>query len=87
MTQTVTLFEMGPRDGLQNEPIIFSIEEKLQLISRSIETGISRIEVASFVNPKKVPQMANPEELLDELSTKKRARVATASKSQQGRPG
>ena len=73
MATEFEIIDVTPRDGLQNEPVIFSIEEKLQLISRSIETGISRIEVASFVNPKKVPQMANPEELLNELSIKKRA--------------
>jgi len=50
--------------------------EKLELISRSIETGISRIEAASFVNPKKVPQMANPEQLLDKLSIKKKAKYS-----------
>ena len=55
MATEFEIIDVTPRDGLQNEPVIFSIEEKLQLISRSIETGISRIEVASFVNPKKVP--------------------------------
>ena len=53
MVTEFEIIDVTPRDGLQNEPVIFSIKQKLQLISRSIETGISRIEVASFVNPKK----------------------------------
>ena len=76
MSNSLEIIDVTPRDGLQNEPVIFSIGEKLELISRSIETGISRIEAASFVNPKKVPQMANPEQLLDKLSIKKKAKYS-----------
>ena len=76
MSNSLEIIDVTPRDGLQNEPVIFSIGEKLELISRSIEAGISRIEAASFVNPKKVPQMANPEELLDKLSIKKKAKYS-----------
>lgn len=64
------IIDVTPRDGLQNEPVIFSLEQKLDLICHSIEAGLSRIEAASFVNPKKVPQMADPENLLDKLSEK-----------------
>lgn len=64
------IIDVTPRDGLQNEPVIFSLEQKLDLIWHSIEAGLSRIEAASFVNPKKVPQMADPENLLDKLSEK-----------------
>ena len=76
MSNSLEIVDVTPRDGLQNEPVIFSIGEKLELISRSIEAGISRIEAASFVNPKKVPQMANPEQLLDKLSIKKKAKYS-----------
>ena len=76
MSNSLEIIDVTPRDGLQNEPVVFSIGEKLELISRSIETGISRIEAASFVNPKKVPQMANPEQLLDKLSIKKKAKYS-----------
>ena len=76
MSNSLEIIDVTPRDGLQNEPVAFSIGEKLELISRSIETGISRIEAASFVNPKKVPQMANPEQLLDKLSIKKKAKYS-----------
>ena len=67
------IIDVTPRDGLQNEPVIFSLEQKLDLIWHSIEAGVSRIEAASFVNPKKVPQMADPENLLDKLSEKRNA--------------
>ena len=76
MSNSLEIIDVTPRDGLQNESVIFSIGEKLELISRSIEAGISRIEAASFVNPKKVPQMANPEQLLDKLSIKKKAKYS-----------
>lgn len=60
----VELVEVGPRDGLQNEAAIVSTADKLELIRRAIDYGIRRIEVTSFVNPKKVPQLADAEELV-----------------------
>ena len=60
----MTLVEVGPRDGLQSEPKIMPTEEKVEFIKRSIDAGITRIEVASFVNPKRVPQMADAEAVL-----------------------
>lgn len=60
----VELVEVGPRDGLQNEASIVSTADKLELIRRAIDYGVRRIEVTSFVNPKKVPQLADAEELV-----------------------
>src|ERR1700742_636807 len=57
----IEIVEVGPRDGLQNESVTFSTEQKLDMISRAIDAGVRRIEVASFVNPKLVPQMADAE--------------------------
>ena len=62
--RTVEMVEVGPRDGLQNEAAIVSTADKLALISRAIDYGMRRIEVTSFVNPKKVPQLADAEELV-----------------------
>ena len=59
----VEIVEVGPRDGLQNESAIVSTADKLGLIHRAIDYGVRRIEVTSFVNPKKVPQLADAEEL------------------------
>lgn len=60
----VEIVEVGPRDGLQNESAIISTADKLRLIRRAIDYGVRRIEVTSFVNPKKVPQLADAEELV-----------------------
>ncbi len=61
---TIELVEVGPRDGLQNEPDIISTEVKLDLISRMIGYGARRLEVASFVHPARVPQMADAEAVI-----------------------
>jgi len=55
----IEIVEVGPRDGLQNESVLFSTQQKLEFIKRAIGAGVRRIEVASFVNPKLVPQMAD----------------------------
>jgi hydroxymethylglutaryl-CoA lyase len=57
----IEIVEVGPRDGLQNEAVRFSTQQKLELIQRAIDAGVRRIEVGSFVNPKLVPQMADAE--------------------------
>jgi hydroxymethylglutaryl-CoA lyase len=59
----VEIIEVGPRDGLQNEPLPISTEDKKILISHLAKAGFSRIETASFVHPKWVPQMADSEEI------------------------
>jgi len=63
----VEIVEVGPRDGLQNEPSVFPTEGKVEFIRRVIAAGTRRIEVASFVNPKRVPQMADAEDVLKAL--------------------
>jgi hydroxymethylglutaryl-CoA lyase len=59
----IEFVEVGPRDGLQNEKELVSTADKLALIDRAIEAGAHRIEVTSFVNPKRVPQMADAEDV------------------------
>jgi hydroxymethylglutaryl-CoA lyase len=59
--EKLELVEVSPRDGLQNEPDIVSTENKLALIEKILAAGFRRLEAASFVNPKKVPQMADGE--------------------------
>ena len=54
----IELVEVSARDGLQNEPEILSTEGKVALIGRAVAAGIRRLEVARFVTPKRVPQMA-----------------------------
>lgn len=61
--RTVEIVEVSPRDGLQNEQGFVATEAKLELISRAISMGTRRIEVTSFVNPRRVPQLADAAEL------------------------
>lgn len=65
------LHEVVLRDGIQNEKNIVSTDEKLRLIGRLAASGVGRIEVSSFVNPKLVPQMADAEELWKRIDRRK----------------
>lgn len=67
MTRSIELLEVGPRDGLQMESTVVPTAVKVELIARLLRAGLKRVEVTSFVNPKKVPQMADAEELLRRL--------------------
>ena len=60
----IEIVEVGPRDGLQNEKVQFSTENKVALIERLIAAGARRIEAVSFVNPTRVPQMADAEAVM-----------------------
>ncbi len=62
--QPIEIIEVSPRDGLQNEPAVVSTATKVALISRAIDAGLRRIEAVSFVNPKRVPQMADAEAVM-----------------------
>ena len=64
MSETVEIFEMGPRDGLQNEKRQIPTAEKIALVDCLSRAGFKRIEVASFVSPKWVPQMADSGDVL-----------------------
>ena len=68
LPKEVTVYEVGPRDGLQNEELVLSTTLKLQLVKRLIRSGIPAIEVASFVRPDIVPALADADELLTELA-------------------
>ncbi|MBU2705190.1 hydroxymethylglutaryl-CoA lyase [Zooshikella marina] len=63
----VRIVEVGPRDGLQNEPASLSVALKCQLIEQLVSTGIRHIETGSFVSPKWVPQMADTEQVMHQL--------------------
>lgn len=60
----IEIIEVGPRDGLQNQSAVLSTADKLAFIARLVDAGARRIEVASFVNPQRVPQMADAEAVL-----------------------
>jgi len=64
MTERVEIFEVGPRDGLQNEPRPIAVAAKIALVDCLSRAGFRRIEVASFVSPRWVPQMADAAQVL-----------------------
>lgn len=63
----VQIVEVSPRDGLQNEAVLLPTAAKVELITRAIAAGARRLEVTSFVNPKRVPQMADAEAVMAAL--------------------
>ncbi len=63
----VTIVEVGPRDGLQNEPARIPLESKLELVERLAAAGLPVVEAGAFVSPKRVPQMADSAELFRQL--------------------
>ncbi|MEC9400383.1 MAG: hydroxymethylglutaryl-CoA lyase, partial [Myxococcota bacterium] len=67
MGSDVRIFEVGPRDGLQNESAILSVEKRAELIKKLIDAGARDIEVGSFVHPRWVPQMADTDALVRSL--------------------
>jgi hydroxymethylglutaryl-CoA lyase len=64
----IEIVEVGPRDGLQSESRVLPTATKVEFIGRLVDAGLRRIEVASFVNPKRVPQMADAEAVLAALA-------------------
>ncbi len=70
MEEYFEIVEVSPRDGLQNEKKILATNQKIELITRAIEAGFTRIEVTSFVNPKRVPQMFDADKLVQNLPKK-----------------
>ena len=67
MSRFIEIVEVGPRDGLQNEKSILEVDQKLDFIRRLQAAGAKRMEVVSFVNPNRVPQMAGAEEIMAAL--------------------
>src|SRR5262245_27950930 len=64
----IQIVEVGPRDGLQSESQVLPTATKVEFVRRLRASGLERIEVASFVNPKRVPQMADAEDVLAALA-------------------
>ncbi|SDG04999.1 hydroxymethylglutaryl-CoA lyase [Lentzea fradiae] len=61
---SIEIVEVSPRDGLQNEKTVLSTADKVELVERAVRSGAKRVEVTSFVNPSRVPQMADADELM-----------------------
>lgn len=84
MNNSVEIIEVAPRDGIQNEKTLLSTEDKLALIQMAIDSGASRIEVTSFVNPKRVPQMADADEVAARLPRDSRSRYIGLALNKRG---
>lgn len=67
MSRRIEIVEVGPRDGLQNDPALMSTPVKLEFIDRLIKAGVRRMEAASFVNPKLVPAMADSDTVMQKV--------------------
>jgi hydroxymethylglutaryl-CoA lyase len=68
LPERVTIVEVGPRDGLQNESTPVSTDAKVALIDRLSESGLTHIEVSAFVNPARIPQLADAEEVCKRIA-------------------
>jgi hydroxymethylglutaryl-CoA lyase len=80
----VTIHEVGPRDGLQNEAAIVPLEVKVEFIDRLADAGLRTIEVTSFVHPKWVPQLADAEELTTRLDRRPDVRYPVLVPNERG---
>jgi hydroxymethylglutaryl-CoA lyase len=67
MNRRIEIVEVGPRDGLQNESVTLDVDQKVDFINRLEACGVRRLEAVSFVNPRRVPQMAGAEEVMAAL--------------------
>lgn len=84
MTESVEIFEVGPRDGLQNEKREIPTAEKIALVNCLSRAGFRRIECASFVSPKWVPQMADSAEVLAGITRVKGVSYAALTPNKKG---
>jgi isopropylmalate/homocitrate/citramalate synthase len=73
---TVSICEVGPRDGLQNEPLTLAPAVRAELVERLASSGLAKVEAASFVNPARVPQMAGAEEVVRGVGDRGAVRLA-----------
>jgi hydroxymethylglutaryl-CoA lyase len=80
----VTIFEVGPRDGLQNEPGDIPFDARMQLIDDLADAGHTAIEAGSFVSPKAVPQMAQSDRVFEELKRRPGVRYAALTPNMRG---
>lgn len=84
MSRSVEIVEVSPRDGIQNESTILSTDDKVELIGRAVACGIKRLEVTSFVNPKRVPQMADADAVAAALPRDAQLRYIGLALNRQG---
>lgn len=84
MTDKVTIVEVGPRDGLQNEPYTIPTEVKIELIERLADTGLGVIEATSFVAAPAIPQLADAEEVFGRIERQQGVRYPVLVPNEKG---
>lgn len=84
LPEEVTIYEVGPRDGLQNEKAIVPVEVKAEFVGRLAGAGLKVIEATSFVHPKWVPQLADAEELLTTVHRENQVRYPVLVPNERG---
>lgn len=84
MSEFVRIFEVGPRDGLQNEKRFVPTSDKIELVNRLAQCGFEKIEVTSFVSPKWVPQMADAAEVMAGIDRKPGTAYAVLTPNMKG---
>jgi hydroxymethylglutaryl-CoA lyase len=84
LPKQVSLYEVGPRDGLQNEEARLSLEERLKLVEALATAGLQRVEIGSFVRPDWIPQLADTDDLARRLPRKPGLRYAALVPNQTG---
>ncbi len=80
----VTLVEVGPRDGLQNESVALTVEDRVRFCDRLVAAGLPVVEVGAFVSPKWVPQMAGSDEVLRRVGKRAGVRLPVLVPNRQG---
>ena len=84
MPRPIEIVEVGPRDGLQNDPVLMPTDVKLEFIDRLIAAGVTRMEAASFVHPKLVPAMADSDTIMTRVPRDKGIRYIGLALNERG---
>jgi hydroxymethylglutaryl-CoA lyase len=84
LPERVTVREVGPRDGFQNEPEVIATEDKVRLIELLAASGLQRIEVTSFVRPDVIPQLADADQVLERIELPREVSVSVLIPNERG---
>ena len=84
MSTRVRITDVGPRDGLQNEPGVISVADKIDLVDRLATAGLMEIEVSGFVSPKWVPQLADAGEVFKGINRRQDVMYSALVPNEQG---
>src|SRR5262245_61795000 len=84
LPDAVSIYEVGPRDGLQNEAVTIGTVRKLRLIEALVDAGLTRVEITSFVSPHWIPQLADADRLADLVTQREGVRFSALCPNARG---